>query len=225
MRHLWTLAAISLICFGSADFAIGKSSSGSHSVSVHGYTRKDGTYVAPYTRSSPSHHTASTPTTSAASTPTDSAVKHQSRTLVAIPAPHPTQASTPTPEPEAATPRPTFIQRVLAKFAHPAASPSDATVTVNQPAASDSGVAVKRDSNGRIERSTAAKDAFKRDNPCPATGQSKGGCPGHVIDHITPLKIGGADAPSNMQWQTVEEAKEKDKIECDGHACSARAPR
>jgi hypothetical protein len=28
-----------------------------------------------------------------------------------------------------------------------------------------------------------------------------------------PLKRGGADAPSNMQWQTVEESKEKDKWE------------
>ena len=74
-------------------------------------------------------------------------------------------------------------------------------------------------------RSTAAKDGFKREQPCPSTGQSKGACPGYVIDHKIPLKKGGADAPSNMQWQTKEAAKEKDKIECDGHACSVRAPR
>jgi hypothetical protein len=30
---------------------------------------------------------------------------------------------------------------------------------------------------------------------------------------VTALKRGGADAPSNMQWQTTEEAKLKDKIE------------
>ena len=35
----------------------------------------------------------------------------------------------------------------------------------------------------------------------------------HVIDHIIPLKRGGADAPSNMQWQTKEAAKAKDKWE------------
>jgi hypothetical protein len=34
-----------------------------------------------------------------------------------------------------------------------------------------------------------------------------------VIDHIRPLKRGGADAPSNMQWQTTAAAKAKDKIE------------
>jgi hypothetical protein len=33
------------------------------------------------------------------------------------------------------------------------------------------------------------------------------------VDHIKPLKEGGADDPNNMQWQTVEEAKAKDKIE------------
>jgi hypothetical protein len=34
-----------------------------------------------------------------------------------------------------------------------------------------------------------------------------------VVDHVTPLKRGGADAPSNMQWQTKEAAKAKDKSE------------
>jgi len=32
-------------------------------------------------------------------------------------------------------------------------------------------------------------------------------------DHIVPLCAGGADSPSNMQWQTVEEAKIKDREE------------
>ena len=35
---------------------------------------------------------------------------------------------------------------------------------------------------------------------------------GYVID-ITPLKLGGVDSPSNMQWQTKEEARQKDKWE------------
>jgi hypothetical protein len=34
-----------------------------------------------------------------------------------------------------------------------------------------------------------------------------------VIDHVQALKHGGADTPSNMQWQTIEAAKAKDKIE------------
>jgi hypothetical protein len=72
---------------------------------------------------------------------------------------------------------------------------------------------VQRDSHGKIKRSKAATDAFKRDHPCPSTGRSSGKCPGYVIDHVTPLKRGGLDAPSNMQWQTKEEAKAKDKWE------------
>jgi hypothetical protein len=72
---------------------------------------------------------------------------------------------------------------------------------------------VPRDARGRIERSTAAKDSFKHSNPCPSTGNSSGACPGYVIDHVTALKRGGADAPSNMQWQTIDEAKLKDKTE------------
>ena len=72
---------------------------------------------------------------------------------------------------------------------------------------------VQRDSHGRIKRSAAAKNEFKRSQPCPSTGRSAGGCPGYVIDHVTPLECGGADAPSNMQWQTVVEGKAKDKTE------------
>ena len=39
---------------------------------------------------------------------------------------------------------------------------------------------------------------------------------GYVIDHIVPLACGGADVPSNMQWQTVAAAKAKDKVERSG---------
>jgi hypothetical protein len=70
-----------------------------------------------------------------------------------------------------------------------------------------------RDSHGRLVRSEAAKDDFKRSNPCPSTGTGSGSCPGYVVDHVVPLKEGGADAPNNMQWQTQEAAKEKDKSE------------
>lgn len=71
----------------------------------------------------------------------------------------------------------------------------------------------KRDPHGRIARSKRAKDDFKKQNPCPSTGKTRGSCPGYVIDHVTPLKRGGADAPSNMQWQTTEAAKLKDRTE------------
>ena len=71
----------------------------------------------------------------------------------------------------------------------------------------------ERDDKGRIARSANARDAFKRSNPCPATGKSYGACHGYVIDHVTPLKRGGADAPSNMQWQTQAAARAKDRWE------------
>ncbi len=38
-------------------------------------------------------------------------------------------------------------------------------------------------------------------------------CKGYIIDHIVPLCAGGADAAANMQWQTVQDAKVKDREE------------
>jgi hypothetical protein len=67
--------------------------------------------------------------------------------------------------------------------------------------------------NAEFKRSQKAKNLFKAENPCPATGNAKGSCPGYIIDHIQPLACNGADDPSNMQWQTKEEAKLKDKWE------------
>ena len=64
-----------------------------------------------------------------------------------------------------------------------------------------------RDSKGRIVRSKEAKKTFMK-----ATGFPHGR-PGYVIDHIKPLACGGADVPSNMQWQTVAAAKAKDRVE------------
>ena len=72
---------------------------------------------------------------------------------------------------------------------------------------------VTRDSRGRIKRDPKARQAFVNSHPCPSTGRSRGACPGYVVDHIKPLKRGGADSPSNMQWQTTAAAKAKDKWE------------
>ena len=68
-------------------------------------------------------------------------------------------------------------------------------------------VAVARDEDGRIARSESARHAFEVQTGYPH------GRPGYVIDHIRPLACGGADDPSNMQWQTIEAAKAKDRVE------------
>jgi hypothetical protein len=66
------------------------------------------------------------------------------------------------------------------------------------------------------KRSPAARAAFQREHPCPSNGSRSGRCPGYVVDHVEALACGGADTPSNMQWQTVAEARAKDKIERHG---------
>ena len=70
-----------------------------------------------------------------------------------------------------------------------------------------------RNSRGKIQRSAVAKRTFRQSHPCPSTGKTSGICSGFVIDHVKPLKRGGADEPGNMQWQTVAQAKAKDRIE------------
>jgi hypothetical protein len=60
-------------------------------------------------------------------------------------------------------------------------------------------------------RSTTAKHEFQKAHPCPSTGKTTGVC--YVIDHIMPLKRGGADSPANMHWQATAAAKAKVKVE------------
>jgi len=62
-------------------------------------------------------------------------------------------------------------------------------------------------------RSSSTRAEFQRQQPCPETGATKGKCLGYVVDHVIPLCAGGPDSPANMQWQTVSDAKAKDKLE------------
>ncbi len=73
--------------------------------------------------------------------------------------------------------------------------------------------------DARIKRSQRAKTEFAKTHPCPSTKTPKLPCPGYVIDHVKPLACGGKDAPSNMQWQTIEEGKAKDKWERKAPGC------
>jgi hypothetical protein len=49
------------------------------------------------------------------------------------------------------------------------------------------------------------------DTPSPSKRTEERRLPGYVKDHVVPLACGGPDAPSNMQWQTVQDAKAKDR--------------
>jgi hypothetical protein len=67
----------------------------------------------------------------------------------------------------------------------------------------------------KIKRSQSARLDFMARVPCPSGG-TRYKCPGYIIDHVIPLACGGADDPSNMNWQTVADAKAKDKWERKG---------
>ena len=62
-------------------------------------------------------------------------------------------------------------------------------------------------------RPTNAEILFRLANACPATGQTQGPCTGYVVDRVIPIVCGGEEDPSIMQWQTLAEAKEKDRWE------------
>lgn len=65
----------------------------------------------------------------------------------------------------------------------------------------------------QIKRSAAEVLAFKRHNPCPATGLRRGACPGWDVDHVRPLCAGGEDTASNMQWLSKEDHRFKTLVD------------
>jgi hypothetical protein len=60
---------------------------------------------------------------------------------------------------------------------------------------------------------TASGNANRRAPVARRLEESGSSCSGYVIDHVKRLECGGADDPSNMQWQTVAEGKAKDRTE------------
>lgn len=63
------------------------------------------------------------------------------------------------------------------------------------------------DASAQRVRSVAVHRAFLK-----ATGYPHGR-PGWVADHIFPLCAGGKDAIENLQWQTIADARVKDRAE------------
>ena len=61
--------------------------------------------------------------------------------------------------------------------------------------------------DGRIARSSSARHEFEIETGHPHCW------PGRVVDHVMPLAGGGADAPTNTQWQPIADAKVKDARE------------
>lgn len=65
----------------------------------------------------------------------------------------------------------------------------------------------------RIERDRAQVRAFRAEHPCPATGRTRGACPGWHVDHVIALCAGGLDSPRNMQWITKEDHRFKTLVD------------
>jgi hypothetical protein len=75
-------------------------------------------------------------------------------------------------------------------------------------------VAMTQQIEAKENRSRWVTREFQKEHPCPSTGKTYGACPGWIKDHVIALCKGGPDSVSNMQWQTVYDAKMKDKWEC-----------
>lgn len=65
----------------------------------------------------------------------------------------------------------------------------------------------------QVKRDRAQVRAFRAENPCPATGSTRGACPGWHVDHVIALCAGGADRPENMQWITKEDHRFKTLVD------------
>jgi hypothetical protein len=62
-------------------------------------------------------------------------------------------------------------------------------------------------------RSREVTREFQREHPCPSTGKTSGACPGYRKDHVQSLACGGPDAVWNLKWQTIRDARVKDRWE------------
>lgn len=179
---------------GGGGHSGGHSSGGSHYVAPH--VTKNGTYVQGHYRSNPNGSSGDNWSTKGNVNPyTGEPGKADAAELKSAPSAHLyTPAHAPT---HSTSTKGGSSQHGSRAFAAPKARTHDYT----------------RTGGAAGERSSAARSAFQRQHPCPSTGRTSGACPGYVVDHVRPLKRGGPDSPSNMQWQTIEAAKAKDRVE------------
>lgn len=62
---------------------------------------------------------------------------------------------------------------------------------------------------------------FRRDNPCPSTGKTRGRCFQYQVDHLIPLCFDpSGDVVENLQWLSITDHKAKTKL--DLKACIIR---
>jgi hypothetical protein len=231
MKKFFATAFLALLVSPLLAQRSGSHSSGSHSsyssgprtVYVHGYTRKDGTYITPYSRSAPGMGSKSqtgsawdyrgldsgrsdlsewAATHPPASATTGSSISPPATSGGSIRWSHPKSSAASSGTYRSTIPSDHRGRRSIGhSFSHrPISSQHPKSYCAT----------CLRQAEGWIARSEAAKHRFMRQTGYPH-GRS-----GYVIDHIIPLACGGADAPSNMQWQTVAEAKRKDAVERRG---------
>lgn len=211
------------LCAGAA--LAQKSHSSSHSshtsgpgtAYVHGYTRKDGTHVSPHHRGAPG--TASSAGTidvsgTGRSDLSEWAATHRMNSAAATTTARPSVSGSAASGNSIAWSHPSTVPKSVTSGGATTAHPSHTHTTT---AGGTTGHHSKtycstclRDPHGKVARSEKAKENFMRQ-----TGYAHGR-PGYVVDHIKPLACGGRDEPSNMQWQTLEAARVKDKSERKG---------
>jgi hypothetical protein len=189
-----------------------KGDTSSKPVHVKTYTKKDGTVVEEHDRkaATPKGESGAAATATAGSTPIRVYRDPVAGVMTFTNAPAPALPTLPSRAIPTTTTAPIRVapapkRTASASRSTSAVTPATRMIPPPPPAKTITGIA--RGDRGRIQRSAAARHAFARQTGYP------NGRPGYVIDHIKPLACGGADAPSNMQWQTIAAAKAKDKVE------------